>query len=79
MAETITKEIAMSLKHGDMVYHKILKQGPKGARVPIRARVSGRCQTWKRTSNRFCVPIKWGLYESWSIDQNNMHEWEIMK
>jgi hypothetical protein len=76
MAETVTKEIAMAAKHGDIFHHKTLKQGPKNAREPLRVRVSGKCQTWKRTPNHFRLPVKWGFYQSWAIDHNNCREWE---
>jgi hypothetical protein len=68
MAETVTKEIAMQAKHGDIFQSKTLKQGPKGVRVPLSVRVTGKCQTWKREPKRFRLPVKWGFYESWAID-----------
>lgn len=74
--QTVTKEIAMSAKYGDIFYSKTLMQGSKGARTLLRVRVSGKCKTWKRTPNRFHLPVKYGLYNSWVIDQNNCHEWE---
>lgn len=76
MAETVTKEIAMQAKHGDIFQSKTLMQGPKGNRIPLRVRVSGKCQTWKRTPLNFHLPVKFGLYESWAIDQNNCGDWE---
>lgn len=77
MRTTVTKEIAESLKRGTIVYHKTLKQGSKGARVPMRVRVTGKCQTWKRTPSDFRLPVKWGLKQSWAIDRYNAHEWEV--
>lgn len=37
----------------------------------VRVRVSGQCQTWKRDQNRFRLPVKYGLYESGEITQDN--------
>lgn len=79
MRTTVTKEIAESLKHGAIVYHKTLKQGPKNARIPLRVRITGKCQTWKRAPNDFRLPVKWGFKQCWAIDQNNAHEWEVNK
>jgi hypothetical protein len=72
---TVTKEIAMNAKHGDIFYHKTLKQGPKGNRIPMHVRVTGKCQTWKRSPNDFRLPIKWGFKECWAIDHHNCGEW----
>lgn len=72
---TVTKEIAMNAKNGDIFYNRTLKQGPKGNRMALHVRVSGKCQTWVRRANNFRLPVKHGLYQSWSIDQNNCHEW----
>jgi hypothetical protein len=75
MAETVTKEIAMAARHGDIFQSKTLMQGPKGKRVPLRVRVTGKCQTWKRTPRDFRLPVKWGFYQSWAIDQDNCGDW----
>jgi hypothetical protein len=76
MPQTVTKEIAMQAKHGDIFQSKTLKQGPKGVRVPLSVRVTGKCQTWKREPKRFRLPVKWSFYESWAIDDLNCGDWE---
>jgi hypothetical protein len=76
MAETVTKEIAMAAKHGDIFQSKTLKQGPKNNRIPLRVRVTGKCQTWKRSPLHFRLPIKFGLRESWAITHDNCYDWE---
>jgi hypothetical protein len=74
-AFTVNKEIAINAKHGQMFYHKSLRQGPKNARIALRVRVTGKCQTWKRSPNDFRLPIKFGLRESWAITHENCHDW----
>jgi len=36
-----------------------------------RWRVSGKCQTWKRDTERFRQPVKHGLYVNYAITQDN--------
>lgn len=47
--------------------------GPRGGVTEsvVRVRVSGRCQTWKTRPEDFRLPVKYGLYESSAVDQNN--------
>ncbi len=35
---------------------------------------SGRLKTWKRTPERFQLPIKFGLYQHWYITELNVHD-----
>jgi len=53
--------------------------GPKGGVKEniTRVRASGQCQTWKRDTNRFRLPIKYGLYESWAINQDNCGDFHL--
>jgi hypothetical protein len=74
-AFTVNKEIAINAKHGQMFYHKSLKQGPKKARIALRVRVTGKCQTWVRRATEFRLPIKFGFYQSWAITHENCHDW----
>ena len=71
----ITKEIALTLKHGDILYH-VLDKNVDG--TPRRCRVSGKVKTWKKSPDDFDFPIKIGLYGSARIDNNfyrNYNEW----
>ena len=54
----ITKEIAQRLRTGQTLYHKELtnKDGS-----PLRARVNGAVKFWKRSPERFQIPMKHGL------------------
>ena len=50
-----------------------IKVGPRGGHtynITV-VRVSGKCKTWKRDTGRFHLPVKYGLYESFYIDQDN--------
>lgn len=38
---------------------------------PIQVRSSGKCQTWKTRPNDFKLPVKYGMYESSYITQDN--------
>ena len=51
---------AKQLTYGDILEHKTLKN-KNGS--PMRFRVSGNVQTWKRDKNRIRVPLKHGLYD----------------
>ena len=52
----ITLEQAKNLQYGD-----VLLQGRPGG-IPMRWRVNGKVQRWKREPDRIRVPLKYGLY-----------------
>lgn len=54
----ITKELALTLHHGQELWH-ISRTNADGS--PVRARVNGRCKTWKRQPERFQLPMVHGL------------------
>ena len=73
----ITKAIALTLKHGQILHHKTLKNADK---TPMRVRVSGKVQTWKTRAEDFKIPVKHGIYENGYIDNcfiRNASEWEV--
>jgi hypothetical protein len=47
--------------------------GPRGGMQEsiTRVRQSGAIKTWKRTPGKFRMPVKFGLYESGAVDQDN--------
>ena len=53
--------------------------GPRGGVTEsiVRARSSGRCQTWKTRPNEFRLPVKHGMYESSEITQDNASDWHL--
>lgn len=77
----VTKEQAITARH----FHYIGKHdcsktvGPRGGITTriTEVRASGKCQTWKRDPLRFRLPIKYGLYESWEITQDNAADFHI--
>lgn len=74
----ITREQAEALMYGETLHftgqHPCrVEMGPRGGvrEYITRVRVSGACRTWKRTPEKFRVPVKYGLYESSAIDEYN--------
>lgn len=68
----ITKEIALAATHGTIFYH-LTARNKDGSSV--RARVNGKCKTWKREPDRFKLPMKHGLKECFDINQTNACVW----
>lgn len=73
---------AQSLKPGDIVHFaagydncfSIRKDKPA---VVARFRVSGRPKLWKRDPYRVRVPVKYGLYYSTAITENDLDDWHL--
>ena len=72
----ITKEIALTLRHGQILHHKTLKNADK---TPMRVRVTGKVKTWKTRPAEFKLPVKHGLYDSFYITEYNAEQWEVTK
>lgn len=70
----ITKEQAVALRHGVTLHHVALKNADG---TPLRARVNGKCKTWKRTPEAFQLPMKYGMYECFYITRQNAGEWVV--
>lgn len=70
----INKQQAMDAKHGDVFYHRTLRNSD---RSPLRARVSGKCKTLKRQPEIFKLPIKHGLRDHGYITNDNAMDWCI--
>lgn len=45
---------------------------------PATVRQSGKVRTWKTRPADFIVPVKYGMYTSFYITNENAHEWEIL-
>lgn len=43
----------------------------------LRVRRNGKTRTWKRTPERFEIPVKYGLYQYAIIDNDNHNEWVV--
>lgn len=66
----ITKEIALSLSHGQTLYHLTHKNADGSA---LRVRVSGKVKTWKRRPDDFEFPVKYGFYQSLRISNKGVN------
>lgn len=60
----ISKEQAMALKHGQVLWHMTIKNS---LGEPSRCRVSGKCKTWKTRPDDFRLPVKHGIQRSFYI------------
>jgi hypothetical protein len=73
----VTREEALQLTHGDEIHEEgcLRITGPRGGVTEriTRWRVSGQCQTWKTRPDHFRVPIKFGMYESSTLDHHNAY------
>jgi hypothetical protein len=67
------REEALTLSVGDTLYHGELRQA--GGKMPLRVRLSGRVRTWKRDPNRIEIPVKHGMYESYTITERDLGKW----
>lgn len=65
----ITKQQALIVRH----FEHISAKNADG--TPLRARASGQCKVWVKSPDRFKLPVKYGLYESFYIDNSNASEW----
>jgi len=45
---------------------------------PIQCRKNGAVKTWKRQPGKFRVPVKYGMYDYFYIDNDNAHEWSTV-
>jgi len=43
----------------------------------LRVRRNGKTRTWKRSPDQFEIPVKYGLYDYYIIDNTNHDEWVI--
>lgn len=56
-------------------YHRT-KNYARGNR-PIEVRKMGRTKRWVRQPEKFRIPVKYGMYDSFYIDNDNAHEWSV--
>lgn len=70
----VTKAIAQTLPLGTVLHHITIKNADG---TPARARVNGRCKTWKTRKYDFRLPMKHGLRNCFYIDVLNAAEWNL--
>ena len=90
----ITKEQALTLKHGDYVYQigcmhnsdgkQKLVMLPDGSHYYTRPKVNrwtvtSVAKTWKREPERFRLGLKFGLYDYCDLDNTNCHIFQLEK
>ena len=77
----ITLDQAKALKHGDTLHggRCSLRTGPRGSKSYkiLRFRVTGQLKLWKRSPEKFELPIKYGLYSYGKLTEKNAHEFHI--
>lgn len=75
----ITKEQALSCKQ----FKQIACWDSRGINCtmpldkPVNWRANGKCKTWKRSPEKFKLPIKHGLYDYAYITNENCHLFEV--
>lgn len=73
---TITRENVESLTHGQTLYHMF----DRGSDMrPVRARVNGRPQTWKRKPADFRLPMMHGLRQAFQIRNADGRYWSTVE
>jgi hypothetical protein len=67
----ITKEQAMTAK----LFHHVSEKNSDG--TPLRVRRNGKTQTWKRDTERFLIPVKYGYKRCLYITNETAPRWEV--
>lgn len=58
----------------DRFYHRKLRYKTDSSR-PLEARRTGKTKLWKTRPDQFRIPVKYGMYDAFYIDNSNAHEW----
>jgi hypothetical protein len=74
LTQEIAKQTCLKTRVGDILYHKKLKNADG---TPQRWRVNGRCQTWKTMPYCFRLPVKRGLKQYGTVNENNFMEFSL--
>jgi len=70
----VNKTIATTVTLGDIFHHKTAKNADG---TPVRARVNGKCKTWKTRPDDFRLPVKYGLRDCFYLTPENAADWEL--
>lgn len=68
----MTRDEAVNAHVGQVFYHVAARNRNGSA---LRARVNGKCKTWKRRPQDWSLPMKYGLKQCFYITHSNCHEW----
>lgn len=66
----VTKEQAMTKRD----FAHVSAKNADG-KTPVRCRATGKCKIWRSRPAEFRLPVKYGLRQSFYIDQKNAAEW----
>jgi hypothetical protein len=61
----------------DRFYHRKLRYKTDPSR-PLECRRNGRTKRWKTRPDQFSIPVKYGMYDAFRIDNSNAHEWSTV-
>lgn len=53
-----------------------LRHIPSSQKKPLAVRLSGKLKTWKTRPLEFLQPVKYGLYSSFYVNEQNCEFWE---
>ena len=70
----MTRKHAVNAKNGSHFHHVTLKNSDG---TPVRVRVTGVCKTWKRDTDRFQLPVKYGFKDCFYITEENCKNWRV--
>ncbi len=68
----VSRDDALQATYATTFYHVTLRNADGSA---VRARVNGRCKTWKTRPAEFRLPVKYGLRDCFYITETNADEW----
>jgi hypothetical protein len=70
----LTKDEAMTEQYFHQPASCVYTVGPRGGitRKPVEVRRNGKTKTWKRSPDRFALPVKYGLYVYDTITENDV-------
>jgi len=70
----MTRQEALSLAKDQIIYHVTARNRDGTA---LRARVNGKCKTWKTRPDEFQLPVTHGLWNHFYIIEVNAAEWSL--
>jgi hypothetical protein len=73
----VTIDEATRLSYGQWLHHVSQMQGGRGQLAPLRVRVNGLPQTWKRDPSRIRVPVKWGMRGYGQLFAGDLADWHL--
>lgn len=78
----VTKEQAQTARSFHYTGRKDCERtvGPRGGvTVTVdRLQATGQCKTWVTRPTEFCLPVKYGLYDSHNITQDTAHQFHVV-